>query len=620
MNLTTAIRPSTRNAARERIHLFECCNVQLLDGPLKQQFEKAKAYFQVIPNDDLLYGFRERAGLPHPGRELGGWYSNDGTDKNYSAFEEIFHVFGQWLSAFARMYAITGEERLRTKAKTLLREWGKTIGANGYFYYSANCNAFHYTYDKMVGGLVDLYVFAELNEALTHLKTITRWADANLSRQRNPATPENVVGTTLGDRRDSEWYTLSENLYRAYLASGDEFFRKFAAEWHYPTYWEAMRCGDLVAMRCLHGYSHVNTLSSAAMAYEVTGERKYLETITQAYELVERHQLYASGGYAPGESLSGPACEHGAALEHERRSYEMPCGTWAAFKLAGYLQSLTGEARHGDWVERLLYNALGAGLPMKDEGGLRGFTYYYDDYRLYGARKVYHPYRFPCCSGTYPQALAEIHNLIYLHDAAGIYVNLYVPSELRHRHAGKAIMISQQTAFPESREVGITIECDAPVEFALRLRVPAWIGPAGMDVRMNEKSLGHFHDGGAWACIERTWQAGNKLLIRFDWELRCQPLDAAYPRRVALMAGPVLLARVNPPEEHIGELRGELARPGDWIEAVNRDALRYRLRAGARRTDGNADTADFIPFYAVPADEPYAVYHDLSTVFMFGSE
>ena len=33
-----------------------------------------------------------------------------------------------------------------------------------------------------------------------------------------------------------------------------------------------------------HAYSHVNTLSSAAMAYAVSGEERYLKTIVNAYD------------------------------------------------------------------------------------------------------------------------------------------------------------------------------------------------------------------------------------------------------------------------------------------------------------------------------------------------
>ena len=73
--------------------------------------------------------------------------------------DEIFNVFGQWLSLFGRAYKITGDERLIEKARYLLDEWEKTIEEDGYFFYSKDCNGYHYSYEKIESGLVDLYVY-----------------------------------------------------------------------------------------------------------------------------------------------------------------------------------------------------------------------------------------------------------------------------------------------------------------------------------------------------------------------------------------------------------------------------------------------------------------------------
>ena len=89
------------------------------------------------------------------------------------------------------------------------------------------------------------------------------------------------------------------------------------------------------------------------------------------------------------------------------------CGSWAAFKLSRYLIAFTGEARYGDWAERILYNGIGAALPVTAEGK----TFYYSDYRLAGGMKVYYWDALPCCSGTYIQAVADYHNIIYYKDA-----------------------------------------------------------------------------------------------------------------------------------------------------------------------------------------------------------
>ena len=131
----------------------------------KRQVDAAREDYLRIPNDDLLKGFRRRAGKPAPGADLGGWYSSD-----------IFHVFGQILSGLARLHAATGDPACREKAEALLAGWAECIEPDGYFYYSRKPNAPHYIYDKMVGGLTDMVLFCDSKLAAESLAKITGWA------------------------------------------------------------------------------------------------------------------------------------------------------------------------------------------------------------------------------------------------------------------------------------------------------------------------------------------------------------------------------------------------------------------------------------------------------------
>ena len=53
-----------------RLTPFDYDGVRLLDGMLKKQYEATRDYYFNLPNDDLLLGYRKRAGLPAPGTEL----------------------------------------------------------------------------------------------------------------------------------------------------------------------------------------------------------------------------------------------------------------------------------------------------------------------------------------------------------------------------------------------------------------------------------------------------------------------------------------------------------------------------------------------------------------------
>ncbi len=584
----------------ERVHPFDLKNVTLGPGRFRDQLEAALIYYLSIPDDDMLLGFRRRAGLPHPGTELGGWYCNEAGPT--PDWDEFFNPFGQWISGLSRLYAVSQDPRLLAKVKNLVSEWGKTIEPDGYFYYSWNCNAHHYVYDKMVGGMVDALVYCGYEPAAALLEKITRWAEKNLARYRLPASSRYAVGQNPLIRGiDNEWYTLSENLYRAYVATGNARYKDFAAEWHYDYYWDALAAGHAEVMAGVHGYSHVNNLSGAAMAYRVTGAEKYLNTLTRAYALLKQYQWMASGGYAPDEKMIDPVKPNWDELERNAYSFEVPCGSWAGFKLSRYLLSFTGQATYGEWVETLLYNALGAALPMRDDPFRRGRTFYYADYRASGGRKVYHHYSFPCCSGTYPQAVAEYANLIYYQDAESLYISQYLPSRVTFEKGGTPITLEQVTDYPEEETVTVKLQAAREAHFSLKLRLPAWLEPQQLGVSLNGQPLQSSPVEVGWLVLTRTWQPEDCLQIRLPMQIRWVPLAPSHPERCALMYGPVMLALTG---ARGGPLVGPVSAPETWIEKTGHHPLRFALKGAPER-------GEFIPFYEVPERLPYFVYLDI---------
>ena len=111
-----AAPPAETSGLAAKVHLepFDYQGVRLLDGMQKGQYDRTREYYSKIPNNDILKGFRERAGLPAPGREMGGWAQVDTSG-----------VFGQWLSGMARMYKATGDTEMRDKATLLMNGWAE---------------------------------------------------------------------------------------------------------------------------------------------------------------------------------------------------------------------------------------------------------------------------------------------------------------------------------------------------------------------------------------------------------------------------------------------------------------------------------------------------------------
>jgi DUF1680 family protein len=574
------IAPSAATASDDRIRIqaFDYADVRLRDSRWKRQVDGAREFYLNLSDDDILYGFRKRAGMRSSGKPLGGWCREDSAT-----------VFGQWLSGLARLYRATGDSTVRDKATVLMTEWAKTLPADG------NSRMRHYTFDKLACGLLDMHLYASHPDAPRLLEKVTGPAIRTLEREPRTVTPSH---DTQYYGLPQEWYTLAENQYRAWQATANPMYKDFAAVWHYPQYWdkfaESARAADTSGV---HAYSHVNTFSSAAMAYAVSGDPKYLRIVRNFYEFMQNTQCYATGGYGPNERFVKPDDGSlGKALETRSDTFETLCGSWAGFKLSRYLMEFTGEARYGDWIERLFYNGAGAALPLRPGGR----NFYYSDYRTSGGIKTDYWENFTCCSGTYIQDMADFYNLIYYRDAAGIYINLYVASTVEWGE----VSLTQETGYPETETAAFTVSVPQAKRFALRFRVPGWSrdmslvvngGPSGVECRPGE-----------WAAIEREWRSGDRVEARIPLRLRYEPVDRQHPRRVALVRGPVVMAleyNYHAPWFELPKAEADLARwlaPDDWPSV-------FRVS----RPDGKPVRLKLRPFYAMAEDFPYLMYFDL---------
>jgi uncharacterized protein len=508
------------------IEPFDYHGVSLNDGPLLRQMLEVRDDYLRVPNDDYLKGFRQRAGKPAPGADLGGWYT-PGT----------FHVFSQVLSGLARMYAAAGDEDCRQKLDALIHEWSLCIEPDGYFYSTRPPSPPHYIYEKMVGGLLDAYLYGRNPEALGLLDRITGWAEKNLDHS-NQYRFNTLAGIT-------EWYTLSENLYRAYQVTGQGRYRDYAKTWEYTNYWNlfAERGRDIFGPSPgYHAYSHVNTLSGAAAVYAVTGERSYLNIIRNGYDYLQEHQVYATGGYGPGERMV-PEPLLLDYLDNMENHWETQCCSWAAFKLAKYLMTFTGDARYGDWMERLLINGIGASLPMSADGRVM----YYSHHGLSGACKTHNMPPWSCCAGTRIEAVADYHDLIFFKDKDGLYVNIFTPASVTWNHGKSRVTLRQETRFPESDGSVLRLSLSRADTFSLKLRQPGWLA-GSIELRVNDQVVRPEGNGKHWMVIRRKWRDGDRVSVRLPMRLAAERFPAAskasFP--AAVVYGPVVLACRSP--------------------------------------------------------------------------
>jgi DUF1680 family protein len=572
---------------------FDYAGVTLRQSLWQRQASAGRDFYLGLSNDDILHGYRVAAGAANaPGRPLGGWASPNSNT-----------VFGQWLQSMARMQRAYGDKDLLEKANLLVSEYARcwpgmssgaarTGGRGG-----ATGGLSHYPYEKLVGGLLDMHHYGGHPEALALCDKITEAAVPAFNRDRVAA---NRAPWELHSGRPGEWYTMAENLYRAYQLTGNSMYKEFADVWLYPAYWDRFaETADPKDAQGVHAYSHCNTFSSAALAYDVTGDEKYLRILKNFYDWMQQRQTYATGGYGPDERFVYSDGALGDSLEVYSASFECPCCSWAAIKLSRYLMMYTGEARYGDWIERLLYNGIGAALQIKN----RGTHMYYMDYHLGSDLKYYSRNAFTCCSGTYFQNITEYSNLVYFKDAKGLFVNLYLPSEVEWKGRAGTVKVVQTTQYPEAEFSTLKLTMEQPAAFGLKLRVPGW--SKGMTIKVNGQAPTEDIKPGQWATVSREWKSGDTVEIKIPLHFRRVPIDEQHPNRIAILRGPVVYAQEDPhkwlsdipaSDEELDKLMKPLANDPAIFQIDNEPVVSQR----------NA----FKPFYRFVELERYRMYFD----------
>ena len=531
--------PLLASGAPAPLDQFGYADVSLASDLHETQLHESHAVLMDLSEDSLLKPFRQMAGQPAPGDDLGGWYHYD-PDYNPDTVTYGFApgaTFGQWVSALARGYAITGSVATREKVLRLNRLYAQTISPD--FYAKNRFPA--YCYDKLVCGLIDSHQFAADPDAFAILERTTDTALPHLPGKAIEHDQRWRDDPRAGFAWD-ESYTISENLFLAYQRGAGTRYRDLGTQYlDDATWFDPLAAGrNVLAGR--HAYSYINSLSSAMQAYLTLGSEKHLRAARNAFDMLAA-QSYSTGAWGPDEQLRAPASEDlAASLANTHANFETPCGSYAHFKLTRYLLRVTRDSRYGDSMERVMYNTILGAKPLLADGS----TFYYSDYNFH-ARKVYKQDHWPCCSGTFPQVAADYRINTYFRDAAALYVNLYIPSTVRWTYDGAQVSLAQASAYPFDSAVKFELALSKPAEFAIHFRIPSWAVGASISVNGKMAGAGVPALPGSFARVRRTWKHGDRVELNLPMPLHLESIDERHPDTVSLVSGPLVLFAITDP-------------------------------------------------------------------------
>lgn len=577
---------------------FGYSQVKVNGGIQNAQRENVTAVLMGLSDDSLLKPFREMAGVDAPGTDLGGWY---GFRPNYDYRHDDDGLapgatFGQWTSALARLHAgsafdtSTQRDDLAERSLRLHRQLDAVVNRRCF-----DLTRFPaYSFDKLACGLMDAQRLLHDANALAKLDRIRQAA--------LPALPGHAVDREYQWKvgADASWlwdesFTLSENLYLVSAMGGGAAYRGMAEEYLLNrTFFEPLARNENV-LGDRHAYSYVNSLCSAMQAYLTGRSELHLRAAVNAFAYLQQ-QSWATGGWGPEELLRKPGYDElYKHLSTGHNGFETPCGGYAHMKLTRYLLRATGDGQYGDSMERVFFNALLGALPMLPNGS----AFYSSDYNFTG-RRVYSVHRWPCCSGTLPQVVADYGINTYLHAPGEVWVVLYQPSQLRWQHGDVTMELQQTGSYPVDGSIVLQIRTTRPTEYTVRLRIPAWAqSEAAIHVNGVPQSAA---TSKGFATLRRRWKNGDLITLVLPMKLRTEPLPAngtPHSSVRALLFGPTVLFALREPGD-VGPLRFR----GDSLLKAEQTGEQEWM---AQSTTG---TRRFVPFTAVGFRD-YSTYYEL---------
>ena len=338
-----------------------------------------------------------REGLPAPGEEMGGWYST-------YAFAPA-DTFGQWISALARMYAVTRDQATYAKIDRMIRGYAATLEPTGKFYQNNRFPA--YFYDKMVRGLSDAALSPTIPLRSTCWPAPPTWhcltCRPKRCRARRPRWSITKTSPATRGTRATPCRRISSSPGSAPAIPATASWRSASSS---TSIFDPLARGEN-ALPGRHAYSHMNALGSAAAGLPGVGRPRNICTPPQRLPLRAAAELrHRRLGPERAFHRSRQRRCWARAWSTTHSSFETPCGAYAHFKLARYLMRITGDSRYGDSMEQVLYNTVLGARPIQPDG----HAFYYSDY-TYNATKVFHDGNWPCCSGTLPHRCGRLPHL-----------------------------------------------------------------------------------------------------------------------------------------------------------------------------------------------------------------
>jgi hypothetical protein len=545
-------------SAQDRLYSneFPIGDVTLLDGPFKHARDLNLEVLLQYDVDRLLAPFRAEAGLPKKAEYYPNWAGLDG------------HVAGHYLTAMAMNWQMTGNPECLRRMEYMIDELAECAAANavnhpswgvgyiggvpqsdsmwsafmkGDFRQYSSAWAPFYNIHKMFAGLRDAWLYCGNEKACTLFLCFCDWG-INLTAGLSDDQMEQMMRNEQGG--------MNEMFADAYAMTGDAKYLTAAKRFSHKLIMEPL-AHDEDRLDNLHANTQVPKAIGFARIGELGGGADYAEAGRFFWQTVTQNRSLAFGGNSRREHF--PSAEACIDFVNDDDGPET-CNSYNMLKLTEDLFRVSPKAEYADFYERTMFNHI-LSTQHPEHGGYVYFT---------SARpRHYRVYSVPneamwCCVGSGMENQSRYGQFIYTHDGDGLYVNLFVASELDWKD--RKTVIRQETSFPAEEGTKLRV-VSGKGQFTMYVRCPGWVKPGAMTVTVNGKPLDVGAAPSSYVAITRKWKKGDVVEVGLPMQNTVEHMPNV-PDYIAIMHGPILLGMRTGTED----LAGLLADDGRWSQ------------------------------------------------------
>jgi len=487
----------------------------------------------------------------------------------------------KWLEALALMFATTRDPELDRKMDKWIAIIARAQSPDGYL--STNMTLRqrprYVPPPRRYGGTFhEMYNMGHLlTAACTHHQAtgkdrflrIARKTGDHLHRVLTAGAPELVVTSgnlpvimglvdlyrTTGDRRYLETAQVIVDA-RGAAPGGSDLTQD-----HVPLREETEAVGHAVFATYLY--------CGATDVYAETGERALWEALQRIWTSAALRRTYITGGACAipnGKSARGDDVHEAFGADYQlpnRTAYNETCANVGNAMWNWRLLELTGDARHAEIMETVLYNSLLSAVsadgrqfcyanPLTWTGEADGPTKHHTGTR-WSVHSCY------CCPPQVARTIAGLGRWAYSVSDDAVWVHLYGGNRLQTRLPdGQAVALVQETRYPWEGRIKLTWSAAPAAETTLRLRIPSWADGAAL--RVNGQPVPEGAQPGTYAALRRHWTPGD--CVELDLPLAVRLMEA-HPQvedcrnRVAVCRGPVVYCLELPKSDNGEEIWNE---------------------------------------------------------------